>query len=76
MRSRIGRTLASAVESNRRAVELSRDLFAKGLVSFLDVLEAERQLYATQSLAVRSETAVAANAVALYKSLGGGWEEP
>ncbi len=69
------RSLASAVEANRRAVELSRELLAKGLVSSLDVLEAERQLYATQDLAARSQAAVSSQAVALYKALGGGWEE-
>jgi NodT family efflux transporter outer membrane factor (OMF) lipoprotein len=69
------RKLASAVDANRRAVELSRELFTKGLVAFLDVLEAERRLYATQIQIVRSEAAVAANATALYKALGGGWQE-
>ncbi|MBI5945105.1 MAG: efflux transporter outer membrane subunit, partial [Chloroflexi bacterium] len=36
--------LTEAVNANRRAVELANELFSKGLVNFLNVLDAERSL--------------------------------
>src|SRR5205085_4403356 len=67
--------LAQAVASNRRAVDLSLQLYSRGLVDFLSVLDAQRQLFIAEDLLVRSDIAVSENLVALYKALGGGWEE-
>jgi multidrug efflux system outer membrane protein len=69
------RSLTAAVAANRRSVELAHDLYQKGLGSFLNVLDAERSLYQTEDQLVDSERAVSANLVALYKALGGGWED-
>jgi multidrug efflux system outer membrane protein len=66
--------LAGAVEANQRAVELANELYTRGLGDFLNVLESQRSLFASQSDLVQSEAAVSANVVALYKALGGGWE--
>jgi outer membrane protein, multidrug efflux system len=66
--------LAQAVSSNRRAVDLSNQLYSRGLIDFLTVLDSERQLFTAEDLLVRSDTAVSENLIALYKSLGGGWE--
>jgi NodT family efflux transporter outer membrane factor (OMF) lipoprotein len=66
--------LNNAVAANRRAVELSNELYSRGLIDFLSVLEAQRDLFASESQLVQSETAVSSNVVALYKALGGGWE--
>jgi len=68
------RFLAEAVRASRRAVELAKNLNQPGLVSFLDVLEAERSLYQVEEQLVASERAVSTDYVALYKALGGGWE--
>jgi outer membrane protein TolC len=38
------------------------------------VLDTQRALYAAQDQLVQSQQAVAANLIALYKALGGGWE--
>jgi NodT family efflux transporter outer membrane factor (OMF) lipoprotein len=65
--------LARAVDANQRAVALSQQLYQRGLSTFLDVLDAQRALYLTQDDLVRSDAAVSANAVALFKALGGGW---
>ncbi len=67
--------LAQAVSSNRRAVDLSNQLYSRGLIDFLTVLDSERQLFTAEDLLVRSDTAVSENLIALYKSLGGGWED-
>lgn len=65
--------LEKAVASNRRSVELSRELYVAGLSDFLSVLEAQNALYASENQLAQSEAAVAINLVALYKALGGGW---
>jgi NodT family efflux transporter outer membrane factor (OMF) lipoprotein len=66
--------LAEAVEANQRAVELANELYTRGLGDFLNVLESQRSLFASQSDLVQSEATASANVVALYKALGGGWE--
>jgi outer membrane protein TolC len=53
---------------------MANDLYIQGLVPFLNVLDAQRALYATESDLAQSEANMAANLVALYKALGGGWE--
>ncbi|MCU0587630.1 MAG: efflux transporter outer membrane subunit [Syntrophobacteraceae bacterium] len=66
--------LLQAVDASRRAVEISRELYTKGLVDFLNVLINQRALDATQDQLAVSEQALSTNLVALYKALGGGWE--
>jgi NodT family efflux transporter outer membrane factor (OMF) lipoprotein len=66
--------LRSAVAANRRAVDLSRLLYSQGQIDFLNVLNAQRSLYASEDALVQSERTIATDLVALYKGLGGGWE--
>jgi outer membrane protein, multidrug efflux system len=68
------RALVDAVAANRRAVELANELYVRGLNDFLNVLDAQRSLYSSESDLAQSETTTASNLVALYKALGGGWE--
>jgi outer membrane protein, multidrug efflux system len=68
------RALTDAVAANRRAVTMANDLYTNGLVSFLNVLETQRSLYASENDLAQSEAAMASNLVSLYKALGGGWE--
>ena len=68
------RSLTAAVAANRRAVEMANDLYTRGLIDFLNVLETQRQLYSSESDLAQSEASMASNLVALYKALGGGWE--
>jgi NodT family efflux transporter outer membrane factor (OMF) lipoprotein len=68
------KTLADAVASNQRAVDLASGLYVRGLSDFLNVLDAQRNLFQTQSELAQSDTAVSADLVALYKALGGGWD--
>jgi NodT family efflux transporter outer membrane factor (OMF) lipoprotein len=67
-------SLAAAVDANQRAVQLATLLYTKGLADFLNVLDAQRDLFASQDQLVQSEQNVSADLVALYKALGGGWE--
>jgi multidrug efflux system outer membrane protein len=66
--------LERAVESSQLAVRLSQELYTRGLQDFLTVLDSQGELYANQDQLVQSEQALAANLIALYKALGGGWE--
>jgi outer membrane protein, multidrug efflux system len=70
-------TLGRAVDADQQAVQLSNELYGggRGLIPFLNVLDAERSLYAAQDQQVQSETTVVTNLISLYKALGGGWED-
>ena len=67
--------LSNAVTANRRAVDLATQLYQQGQTDFLNVLTAERSLYSTEDALVQSDRTIATNLVALYKALGGGWED-
>jgi NodT family efflux transporter outer membrane factor (OMF) lipoprotein len=66
--------LSDAVEANQRAAALARDLYLGGLSDFLNVLQAQRDLFQSQIELAQSDAAVSVDLVALYKALGGGWE--
>jgi NodT family efflux transporter outer membrane factor (OMF) lipoprotein len=68
------RTLRDAVAANRRAVQMANELYIRGLADFLNVLDNQRSLFATESALAQSEATMATNLVALYKALGGGWQ--
>ncbi|MEY4562771.1 MAG: hypothetical protein RLZZ618_2048 [Pseudomonadota bacterium] len=50
--------------------------YRNGASSYLDVLDAQRSLFAAQQAVVQVQAAQAQNLVTLYKALGGGWTEP
>lgn len=66
--------LDEAVVANRQAVDLSMQLYTQGQTDFLNVLNAQRSLFASEDALIQSERTVATNLIALYKALGGGWE--
>jgi multidrug efflux system outer membrane protein len=68
------KALAQAVSANQLAVQLANERYQKGLTAFLDVLVSQKALYQAQSDLTTSESALSSNMVALYKSLGGGWQ--
>jgi multidrug efflux system outer membrane protein len=68
------RSLMDAVVANRRALAMADELYKNGLIDFLNVLDSQRALYSAESDVTQSEAAMATNLVALYKALGGGWE--
>lgn len=53
---------------------VASELYLRGLTDFLDVLESQRSLYASEDQLVQRERAVAVSLIALHKALGGGWE--
>ncbi|WP_322101631.1 efflux transporter outer membrane subunit [Paraburkholderia sp. J41] len=68
-------SLDESVAAQRRAFDLARDSYRKGIVSFIDVLDAERQLSSAQQNAQQGELQVCTDLVSLYKALGGGWDD-
>jgi NodT family efflux transporter outer membrane factor (OMF) lipoprotein len=68
------RALAEAVLQYRRTLDLADALYKHGRVSFLDVLDARRSLYASDDQLALSDQNVSLDLIALYKALGGGWE--
>jgi multidrug efflux system outer membrane protein len=65
--------LNEAVSHSQLAVDLATEQYKAGLVDFLSVLDAQRDLYANEDQLVQSQTTVTTNLVGLYRSLGGGW---
>jgi len=74
MEQRRRQWLDQAVTLERKAAALSMQLYTEGQTDFLNVLTAQRSLYASEDALVQSHQAVAADLIALYKALGGGWE--
>ena len=50
-------------------------LYLAGKSDFLNVLIAQRSLFATEDALAQSTRTVDTNLIALYKALGGGWEK-
>ncbi|MDY0039074.1 MAG: TolC family protein [Desulforhabdus sp.] len=67
--------LEEAVVNNRKAVDLATQLYVAGRTDFLNVLAAENALHATEDELAVSTGNQAANLIALYKALGGGWQQ-
>ncbi len=67
------RALQIGMDAADRAALLAQDQFKAGLVSFDNVLEAQRSLLSFQDQVAQSEGTVTTNLVRLYKALGGGW---
>ena len=68
-------SLEQAVASNRHALDLSQKLYARGEVDFVNVLDAERSLYSSETSLSQSRQSISTDLVALYKALGGGWTD-
>jgi outer membrane protein, multidrug efflux system len=66
-------SLGSATEAARSTALMARDRYKAGLVDFSDVLDSQRSLLSFEDDLARSDGAVIANLVRLYKALGGGW---
>ncbi len=69
------KSLTEAVVNNRKAVDLAMTLYVAGKSDFLNVLIAQRSLFATEDALALSTRTVDTNLIALYKALGGGWEK-
>jgi NodT family efflux transporter outer membrane factor (OMF) lipoprotein len=66
--------LARAAQSAQNAAEQTRQRFDSGRDDFLDLLVAEQNRAAARQALAQSDTNVAHLQIALFKALGGGWE--
>jgi multidrug efflux system outer membrane protein len=66
-------SLHQEVAADQQALTIATDRFEKGSTDFLDVLDAQRTLFAAQIEVAISEQQVSLDLVSLYKALGGGW---
>ncbi len=64
---------AAIVITRRESFELANDLYQAGEESYLSVLDAERELVASEDELVIAETQSLLNIIALYSALGGAW---
>jgi NodT family efflux transporter outer membrane factor (OMF) lipoprotein len=68
-------SLDESEQANAQSAQLAENLYRRGLTDFLTVLDAQRQLYESQEALVRSQQTMTTDAIALYKALGGGWNQ-
>jgi len=66
--------LTDALTAAHRAVDIASQRYQLGFTNFLDVLDAERELYALEDQHSAAEEEAMVQFIAVYKSLGGGWE--
>ncbi len=67
--------LRAQVAQARRALGLAQSRYRQGVSDFLEVLTAQRTVLAAEQQQADSQAIVSENLVALYKALGGGWEQ-
>jgi multidrug efflux system outer membrane protein len=59
----------------KAAQEVAEDRYKRGLVDYLNVLEAQQARYQAENNLVLTELAILTNRVTLYRALGGGWDK-
>jgi multidrug efflux system outer membrane protein len=67
---------AQAVDAYRRAVDLANSRYLSGLSDYLEVLQAQRQLFPAETALAQIRFNRLAVLVDLYRALGGGWQLP
>ncbi|WP_242129092.1 efflux transporter outer membrane subunit [Sphingobium sp. Sx8-8] len=69
------RTLAGGEKALARAQEASLAAYKGGVVSLIEVLDADRRLLDTRDARAQAQSEAARAAVASYRALGGGWQD-
>jgi NodT family efflux transporter outer membrane factor (OMF) lipoprotein len=69
------RSLETALTAAQLAVQLATQRYDRGLTDYLNVLDAQRQEYQLEDQYAVEQQAAADSLVALYRALGGGWED-
>jgi NodT family efflux transporter outer membrane factor (OMF) lipoprotein len=65
--------LTRSTTAAARSVDLASQQYEKGLITYQPLLDAERVLVQQQDALAESRGLIAANLVAVYRALGGGW---
>jgi NodT family efflux transporter outer membrane factor (OMF) lipoprotein len=66
--------LGDAIVASQRAVTLAKERYERGLTDFLNVVDAQRQEYEIEEQYTDAQVSADEQFIALYRSLGGGWE--
>jgi multidrug efflux system outer membrane protein len=75
LRSDAAQSLGRAVDSSREYVRLAETQFQQGLISYFQVIDAERTLLGNELSAAQLASLRLTSTVQLIKALGAGWEE-
>lgn len=67
-------SLEKAAAADLHVYEIALHRYEEGLTSYFEVLDSQRKLYASQNQLLLAEAQTSRNLIAVYKSLGGGWE--
>lgn len=67
--------LDEALVASQRAVTLANERYERGLTDFLNVVDAQRQEFLIEEEYAAAQIGLGEQFVALYKGLGGGWED-
>jgi multidrug efflux system outer membrane protein len=60
----------------RAALEVAESRYLRGLLEYLNVLDAQQSLFVAEQDLARVDLAILTNRVALHRALGGGWADP
>jgi NodT family efflux transporter outer membrane factor (OMF) lipoprotein len=63
------------VDQTHQALSLAQQQYARGTTTYLQVLDAQRQVLSAEQAEADSRATISTNLVSLYKALGGGWDE-
>jgi NodT family efflux transporter outer membrane factor (OMF) lipoprotein len=66
--------LSRGLADSRRAFDLANARYKAGSASYLDLLTTEQSLITAESDLAASDEAIAADQIAVFKALGGGWQ--
>jgi NodT family efflux transporter outer membrane factor (OMF) lipoprotein len=70
------RAQSAVAEAEAARYRLSELRYNNGIASYLDLLDAQRSLFAARQLLVQTRLQQLQNQVLLYRALGGGWSMP
>ncbi|MCI2282603.1 efflux transporter outer membrane subunit [Colwellia sp. MSW7] len=68
--------LEDLYRSNQESFALSEARFEKGVDSYLQVLDAQRNWYSVGQQLISGKQAYITSLISLYKAVGGGWQQP
>jgi outer membrane protein TolC len=68
------RALDMSARADARSVEIALQQYGRGLISYQPLLDSQRALVAQQDTVTESRGLVAADLVAVYRAMGGGWQ--
>ncbi|ELY4669756.1 efflux transporter outer membrane subunit [Cronobacter muytjensii] len=66
--------LEKTLDALQTSFDLASDSYRKGIATFIEVLDAQRQLAQAEQQRAQARVQSSLDLVALYKALGGGWE--